>query len=311
MGACNCEMGLSNTGKPGCIPIQSVTSKLIMVPLFNESGVANRIDTFDMPTTLGGWQDFAYEADVSQRWFPLPAFENVELPKADSLFEEANSGRMVFLRQGKRSFKGELWGSDSSPVLLSKLQMNRCVAFGVYIVDVYGNLVGLQNRDTDPARQYLYPIPVDNPSWDPRYEFATDSTTSKIILSFDFDRLVDEGTMMMITPTESGIDFNTIVGVIDARMGLRSDGSASNSTLQIYAYMDYGTAVNPVPIRGLTISDFYLYNLTTNVVDPPTTVVETGENGLYIITNPFTAGNQFSIKVQKTGYEGIPYIWVA
>jgi hypothetical protein len=304
-------MGLSNTGKPGCIPIQSVTSKLIMVPLINEDGYPNRVDTFGMPTNLAGWQNFAYQSEPSFRWFPLPAFENVELPKADSLFEEANSGRMVFLRQGKRSFKGELWGSDSSPVLLSKLQMNRCVAFGVYIVDVYGNLVGLQNRDTDPDRQYLYPIPVDNPSWDPRYEFATDSTTSKIILSFDFDRLVDEGTMMMITPAESGIDFNQLQGMIDARLGLREDGSANNTTLEIYAYMDYGTAATPVPIRGLTLNDFYMYNLTANAVDLPTSVVEVGENGKYIVTNPFNAGSEFSLKITKEGYEGIPYVWIA
>ena len=101
---CNCEAGLSNTGRPNCVPIQSVTSKLIMVNMKATDGTDNFIDlTAALPT----WSDLVNEADASKRWFPLPEFENVELPKADSQFEEANSGRMAFLRQGKRSFTGE------------------------------------------------------------------------------------------------------------------------------------------------------------------------------------------------------------
>ena len=90
---CNCASGLSNTGRPNCVPLQSVTSKLIMVPLFGADGTANFIDlTSPLPT----WADLINEVDATKRWFPLPNFENVEMPKADSQFEEANSGRMVF-----------------------------------------------------------------------------------------------------------------------------------------------------------------------------------------------------------------------
>ena len=123
---CNCNAGLSNTGKPGCLPIQSVTSGLIMVPLNAADGTANFIDlTAALPT----WSDLINEADASKRWFPLQGFENVELPKADTIFEEANSGRMVFIRQGKRSFAGELWGE--TPTFYGKLSNNRCVDFGI------------------------------------------------------------------------------------------------------------------------------------------------------------------------------------
>ncbi len=161
---CNCEAGLSNTGRPNCVPIQSVTSSLIMVPLYDNDGALNGID---LSSALPTWSSLINQADSSKRWYPLPAFENVELPKADSQFEEANSGRKVFLRQGKRSFLGQLWEEDSSPQLLAKLQNNRCVDFGVYIVDINGNLVGSK------VGNFLYPIPVDNPSFDPKYMFAT------------------------------------------------------------------------------------------------------------------------------------------
>ena len=143
MAGCNCNVGLSNTGRPGCVPLQSVTSKLIMVPLQDNQGNLNGID---LSIALPTWSDLINEADSSKRWFPIPEFENVELAKADSQFEEANSGRMAFLRQGKRSFAGELWADDSTPTLLGKLQNNRCVDFGVYIVDVNGNLVDLEGE---------------------------------------------------------------------------------------------------------------------------------------------------------------------
>lgn len=287
---CNCNAGLSNTGRPNCVPIQSVTSKLIMVPLFDADGNQNFID---LTAPVPNWVDLVNEADATKRWFPLPNFENVELPKADSQFEEANSGRMVFLRQGKRSFTGELWADDSSPTLLSKLQNNRCVDFGVYIVDVNGSLVGSKVGDE------LYPIPVDNPSFDPKYMFATDSTTSKIMVAFDFDRLFDEGTMYMITATEAGLDFNTLNGLIDVNFtaNVTPGGGQLISTL----LLDYGTAYNPIQFTGGVAADFAI---TINGVASTFTSVTEGPSGTYTFLHGGTPGDEILISVAKTGYTG-------
>lgn len=289
---CNCNAGLSNTGRPNCVPIQSVTSKLILVPLKANDGSSNFIDlTAPVPT----WSDLVNEVDASKRWFPTPGFENVELPKADSQFEEANSGRMVFLRQGKRSFSGELWAEDSSPTLLSKLQNNRCVDFGVYIVDVNGNLVGSKVADG------LYPIPVDNPSFDPRYMFATDSTVSKIMVAFDFDRLFDEGTMYMITPTEAGLNFNDLAGLID--VNFINVIETPNVDITFDAVFDYGTAYNPLRFIGATASDFQLYNNTTSTVETIGGVVE-NTDGNYTLSFVFVTGNSYTVSVEKDGFDG-------
>lgn len=290
---CNCNAGLSNTGRPNCLPIQSVTSKLIMVPLVANDGTLNYID---LTTTLPTWNDLINEPDASKRWFPTPIFENVELPKADSQFEEANSGRMVFLRQGKRSFSGELWAEDSSPTLLSKLQNNRCVDFGVYIVDVNGNLIGSKVNDG------LYPIPVDNPSFDPKYMFATDSTTSKIMVAFDFDRLFDEGTMYMITPTEANVNFNDLNGLID--VNILNEVIASTS-ITFDAKFDYGTALNPIIYQGATAgADWTLFNNTTSLAVSPLTITESPA-GTYVITYAAqTAGDSLTLSVSKDSYDG-------
>jgi len=291
---CNCEQGLSNTGIPACVPIQSVTSTLIMVPLEDNTGVKNGID---LNAAVPIWDDLVNERDESKRWFPLPQFENVELPKADSQFEEANSGRMAFLRQGKRSFSGELWADDSSPTLLSKLQNNRCVAFGVYIIDVNGNLVGSQVGDI------LFPIPVDNPSFNPTYAFATDSTVSKIVVAFDFDRLFDEGTMYMIQPDEAGINFNSLQGLID--VNLADMTQVANTSITFDAEFDYGTAYNRIKLQGLVANDFSLFNNTTSTAEviaslTPNLPLE----GNYTLAFAFVTGESYSVRVNKIGFTG-------
>lgn len=290
---CNCNAGLSNTGRPNCLPIQSVTSKLIMVPLVANDGTLNFIDlTSPLPT----WNDLINEVDASKRWFPTPIFENVELPKADSQFEEANSGRMVFLRQGKRSFSGELWAEDSSPTLLSKLQNNRCVDFGVYIVDVNGNLIGSK------VGTGLYPIPVDNPSFDPKYMFATDSTTSKIMVAFDFDRLFDEGTMYMITPTEAAINFNDLNGLIDVNF---SNILVQTGSITFDAKFDYGTALNPIIYQGATlVSDWSVFNNTTSLAVTISAITESPAGTYFVQYTSQTTGDSLTISVAKDGYDG-------
>lgn len=289
---CNCEMGLSNTGLPSCLPIQSVTSSLIMVPLKSDTGVLNGID---LSGAVPVWADLTNEQDDSVRWFPLPSFENVELPKADSLFEEANSGRKAFLRQGVRSFAGELWADDSSPTLLSKLQNNRCVEFGIFMVDVNGNLIGSKVGDR------LFPIAVDNPSFDPKYMFATDSTISKIMLGFDFDRTFDEGTLYMITPEEAGINFNDLTGLEDVNFNdLTQDPTIS---ITFDAELDYGTAYNLIKVKGLVDADFEVKDASGT-----TLAVTSNENipleGNYTLTGSFVTGVVYTAKIIKAGLTG-------
>ncbi len=292
---CNCEAGLSNLGRPNCVPIQSVTSKLILVNMKANDGTANFID---LTTALPTWSTLINEADASKRWIPTPLFENVELPKADSQFEEANSGRMAFLRQGKRSFAGELWSDDSTPTLLGKLDAGRCVDFGVYIVDVNGSLIG-SKKDAK-----LYPIPVDTPSWDPKFQFATDSTVQKIMVGFDFDRLFDESTMYLINSEEANQNFNDLDGLVDVNFVNLTQNSPLAGDVTFDAQFDYGTAVTPLVFQGATGVDFAL---TLGGVTEAFTIVENQPvdgNYTVTITAGITVGGAYELSVARDGFEG-------
>jgi hypothetical protein len=288
---CNCDMGLSNTGRPNCLPLQSVTSKLILVPLQDNAGAYNRIDL----TTLPVWDNLINDPDVSQRWYPLPTFENVELPKADTIFEEANSGRMAYLRQGKRSFAGELWAYDSTPQFLGKLSSGRCVEFGIFVVDINGSLIGSK------VGNFLYPIPVDNQSWNPTLMFATDSTIQKIMLAFDWNRFFDESTLWMITSDEAVQNFNDLKGLLD--VNLINPVQVANTSIQVDATFDYGTAINPLKFKGAVLADFDLYD-NTNAAPFAITAVSEPTEGTYIVLATFVTGDSYTLSVTKSGFTG-------
>jgi len=294
MKGCACNAGISNTGRPNCVPLFSITSSMIIVPLTANDGTKNRID---LNAPIPVWSDLINEPDASKRWFPLPAFENVELPKADSQFEEANSGRMAFLRQGKRSFTGELWSEDSTPTFLGKLEKTRCVDFGVYFVDVNGNLIGSE------VDGYLYPIAVDSPSWNPTFMFATDSTVQKIMLAFDVNRLFDESTMYMITSDEAGVDFTTLDGLID--VVLTFDGAVGQTATVLNAEFCYGTAYNKIDYVGATNpADWSITDGIGSFAPDAVTEVNDGVYLLDYTSQGFGAGVPLMFSVTRVGFIG-------
>lgn len=293
---CKCDLGLSNTGTPNCITIQSVASKLILVPLVDDTGMKNyqslvsTISSNDIYTWL-------YNANPTRRWFPLGTFENVTMEKAESSFEEAPSGKKVFIKQGKRSFAGELW--STTPTLLGKIQDNRCVEFGVYIVDVNGNLIGSKNA----SENRLYPIPVDNQSFDARLMYATDTTVQKIMVAFDFDRLFDESTLWIVTPSDTtdNYNFNDAEGLLD--VNLKKTQNATQTTLYVSATLDYGTGKSGIIVKGLNAGDFSLVKESDNSTIAISSVSYV--NDYYIITfSSQTAGIGVKLSMDKDGYVG-------
>lgn len=288
---CKCDLGLSNTGTPNCITIQSVTSQIILVPIYAIDGTKNKIalGTALSETSVNALLN---QTDSSKRWFPLGTFENVTMEKAESSFEEAPSGKKVFIKQGKRSFAGELW--STTPTLLGKIQDNRCVEFGVYIVDVNGNLIGSKNG-TD-----LYPIPVDNQSFDARLMYATDSTVQKIMVAFDFDRLFDESTLWIISPSDAGgYNFNNVEGLLDVVL---TKVSAAQTGMTLKANLEYGTGANGIAVKGLSSSDFTLKTSGGTVIS--ITSVTAIDNSYTLAFASQTAGLQVIVSVTKNGYTG-------
>lgn len=305
MFGCKCGLGLSNTGLPNCVTLQSVTTRLIFVNLKDSTGALTRVDLNSLPN----FSNLFTAVNPKDRWYPLESFDNVEMPIADSSFEETASGRKFFIKSGKRSFNGDMY--LQSPEALNIINSFSCSQVGVYAVDANNNLIGIKDGN------YLYPISINNKSLDAKIVFASDANVQKMNLTFDFLTSVDESKMWLIPYSDTSFDFNLVSGIKDIVI---ADTTAVLSGFFIdYLTIEvvYKNAENDILISGLTPSLFKLWIIlfdfngdplpareAINGVDLTWTVTDLG-NGLYKIdiSNNNFAGILLGAKYFGGGFE--------
>jgi hypothetical protein len=271
--ACKCDVGLGNTGLPNCQPIASVAKKLIIVPTYDDAGAKNGID---LSATLDQayWDAAVNNADASQRWFPLASMENITHERADSILETAGSGKLAFIREGVKSFFGEMW--KQSPAYLGKLKEARCTDISVFIIDNDGNIIG-----SCPSEDgFLYPIAVDKDSWDARTVEATDSTVQKVSLGFNWSDDEKDEDIRMVTSDEYTGNVIGMKGLLDVCV---TEVSTGQTELVAKVSTIYGSKASPVAIKGLVAGDFDLTNVTDSATVAILTSVE-APAGTYTIT---------------------------
>ena len=288
---CNCSTGLSNTGSK-CPSLQAVTTKLIYVPLYGNDGVRNSILTTDLVDKV--YVDAKInETDKSKRWYPSPRIENVEDTKGDSVMESLNSGDEVFVQEGTRTFMGVHIKQDST--FLGKIKNARCVEFGVYLVDSNGIAWGEISEDGTE----LYPIAVNEESYDAILVRTTDTTSQKVQVKFSFSRDVRDESIKGVT----GYNMNNAKGLLDV------NGAVTVPTTVGFTYtatLDYGYFGDPLKVEGLVIGDFTLYNNTTVSAVVITSVTEV-EDGVYAFVIPAqTASDELVLTGSATGFEFSP-----
>jgi len=301
MAFCNCENGLSNMGTPSCQSVQSVTKKLIYVPIRNSAGVRNSIDITDVI-------DQAYltarinDADETSRWYPAPYIENVEDTKGDSTFESLNSGSNIFIQEGPRTFTGVY--IKQSTQFLGKLKSGRCVDFGVYMIDIDGNLTGSVSTDGT----LLYPVAVDKETFNPMLMKATDTTVAKIQVSFEFARTERDENLRSIAADAITADLLGANGLLDAAITV-SGITATSAVLTIAT--SYGSFGSPIMVEGLLAANISLYNVTDSLAVTTATLTETAE-GVYTATFAAqVAAEVIRVSLAKDGFFATPVTFVA
>ncbi len=293
---CDCNGTLSNTGTPSCQPIMGVGVKLILVNLIANDGTKNVIDISTYTGSQAEWDARLNDTDGSKRYYPLPAFKNVEDVKGDTIFETFNDTSNLLVQEGTRTYTGVM--PNESPTLLGKMKEARCQKIGVYIVDDCGNLIG--NISSDGAS--LDPIPVDNNTWNPILVKATDTTVQKIQLSFEYSRLTKDEDLKMIAESESEIDLLTLRGLLDVNAAISNETTGDPSSFTSTMALDYGTAKNPIKVEGLVQADFSLFNETDSVAVTINGVVESSA-GVYDFDIADSSGDTLTLSLSKDGLE--------
>jgi hypothetical protein len=291
--SCSCDVSLSNTGRPNCQPIQSVTKSIFVVQKYANDGTLNSVLT-SATFNAAFFTARVNDADPSKRWYPITEIKNVTVTKADSIFENFDDASKIFIREGLKSFTGIIPKAD--PTFLGKIKGLRCAEFGVYVVDKDGNLIGSSTNTTN-----LYPIMVDAASWNPVLVSATDTTIQKIALNYDYsiDEL-DENLQMILSTEITGVNLLTVEGLLDV---YSTNTAVSTSSFKAKLTTSYGSIVNKQVVKGLVAADFALYNVTTSLAVTILTATESPA-GTYTFTFAAqTAGNVLRLTPTKNGFD--------
>jgi hypothetical protein len=278
----------------------------IIVPRYQADGITR--NTLDVTSPTIGADILALiqtATPVLERFYPTPRGENVTNERTDTVYEEAPSGRKVRIDGvgGIRTFMFELWAKDGVHQILRELKKVGCTEIDVYMVDVAGNIWGIKDSPQDTVmRGYT----VDTATFDVYKMYATDTTTQKIMMSFDLDRSECEENSYVITADELGYSALTLKGLISGYQTLvELDATHVQSTVTY----GFGTASNAGitgAIKGLLPANFTLFNVSTGLAVPVLGAVETAD-GVYSIEYDdvlISVGNIVTVSVvNATGYD--------
>lgn len=299
MKTCECNESLGNTGEAGCQPIFKVTKKIILVPTFDSTGARNKI-TVATPLTQIAFDDLINQADATKRWYPLPLLENVTGERAESSFETAPSGRKAFVKQGTRSFSAEIW--EESAAYKQQLDSVRCNNTSVFFIDSEGNIRGIIDGTDDSI---LYPVKIDNNSFDAKLVMGTDTTIEKLMISFDYDQTEDDGSLRLIAAGDIGAELLDGSGLLDISSTITN---ISTTGFKAKLTTKYGSLANKVVDSGLVIGDFALYNVTDSATVVISTMTESPK-GTYAFTyTAQTSGDVLRLTPSKDGRDYTPVV---
>jgi len=303
MAACTCDSTYNNTGRPNCEVVFGTTTGMVVVPMVADDGTENYIDT---TVTI----DAAYvtaklnHVDPTKRWYPIQNIKNVTNEKSDPVYQEYDDATKAFVREGVRSYT--FLTDKASTTYLSKLTGLRCGKFGVFVIDADGQLGGDLREATK-----LYPIEVENQTWNGKYVYANNSpVVSHILFAFDIKQSVKDENFAIITAAEvSPVNFNNLRGLLDVYATVTN---ITTTGFKIKLYYSYGTAIKKSPFIGAVIADFVssnslatskIYNVTDALDVTITSVTEVADGEYDVVVPAQTVADSFKVLLKKNGFD--------
>lgn len=296
--ALSCLCGLKNYGRGQCTTVIGTPVSVALQNRIDSSGVVNRIDlnaAFTL-TTLNG---LITNVDTKKRIVLLPRMKGMDLPIADTVFDEATDGTKSFVRDGIWGITGEVRDKDAVPPTQKKLKKIRCNDASAYIVTEENQLVGQLSVDGN----YMLPLELNTASADPKMMFKNSTTTNKIMFAVDFDNIVKQENLYVLDGEELGIDFRRMQQLTDVNLVIGDGtGDVTTTTVTWGAATDYVNGLKPnFDVFGLTDpTDWVLRNLTDASTVTFTSVVEISDGkytGTYVAQ---TAGDEMELSAATT-----------
>lgn len=289
-----CSGTISNTGTPSKQRIIKEGEKIIVVPLKADDGTANVI--VDTDVVDQAFLDAKInEIDPTKRWYPIGGFKSVVDERADPTTETFTDGSSAPTVQGVRAFVG--WLLDFAPKYIDNLIGFSCQKFGLFIIDECGMPQGSISSDGTQ----LKPIKVNELSWFPTFVKTTKAAVSKVQLAFEFSQLESDANLRVLNESEVTADFLEAEGLLE----LNGDVSGESTTgFTIDLTIDFDRDFDPAKVIAWIITDYILFNTTTNLPIVISSVTEAPEgkytfvipaqssSDILRLTNDRTSGNK-------------------
>jgi len=274
---CSCENpSMPNLGRPNCVIEMKALAFPIIVPRYKADGVTRNVINLASPTLGQDIRDLiATSTALLERIYPFPRCENISFERTDTVYETAPSTRKykIFGVGGVRTFRFETWGKDAVHQILRELKKVGCTDVDFYLVDVAGSLWGIKDNPTD---MIMRGYEMATETFDAFKDYATDTTTQKLMISWDLDNRECEENSYAITSEELGYSATSLRGNVSATIQL-TELDATHA--QFYVTTGFGSAANPDGVVGLQDANFVL-TANGNPVALVGSVVETSD-GVY------------------------------
>ena len=301
---CKCGTAPGNLGQPSCVPSAKRDSRLVFVNYYDNNGVINSIsstdvldDTFFNDRINAG--NVGSSLDITKRWYFTDTINSVEGVREATVTQDVD-GIPYPVKQGVRNYKGKFYGGTASPKLVGALNSRSCNQDGYFIVDVEGNITGINGVDS-LGNKILKPIKIQKSTLTAIYNKPTASEIANVELSFMVDQNEKDSDLATIFSSSMSADLLSYRSLIDVNGSVVGTPTPTGFVLDLT--MPYGDVFSQLKFKGAVVADFVVYNNTTSTA---ITLTSTAENpdGIYTFVMPAqTAGDEVKVDLSKAGFE--------
>lgn len=292
---CSCdELGIPNTGFD-CFLDPAVATGIWLVPYFDADGNVFTIDCADAPFDKAYFDLLVNDADKSKRLYPLPAVDNVEDVRADSVVFTTSGGVNKLVRSGVRTFTGLLF--DSPALLIESLEAAGCTDFGVFFIDLNGNIIGNSQFEADKLAPFL----IEKGTIDPTYIKATDDQPSSVQFKFDYARSEQDKNIGGVSANDITYSPSLVKGLLD--ITATETGVATNSSFVIETSTKFGDVCTTGALKGAVAGDFTLVDSLDVAVSPFTVVESPSGTYTFDFAGDPKPSDTLTLNLVKTGFE--------
>jgi len=289
---CSCTDGIKNLQQPSCVDSFLRDSRLIFVNYLDDSGAVNSIkstDTLDSTFFEGKWN----ATDKSQRWYPTDTINNVVGLREDNVTQDIDT--IPFnVRQGNRMYDGTFYGGIASPTFEKALESMSCQQMGFFIIDVAGEIIGLNNSLTGD----LDPIKIQRNTFQFKYTFPSATEVQSVQIKFMWEENEQDSDLNYIAKGEISVDMLTQIGM--STVVFETPATAITTTTATFVMnFEYGTQFVKLPYEGAVIGDFVLID-AVGVPVVITSVTPTLVTNVYDMVFPIQGSGDIVLSYQKT-----------